>query len=520
MKLTVIQLLVAVVTIACSTQGAKILSVFPFPGPSQYIFISPLLKALAERGHEVTSVSTFPQTKPLKNFRDVAVMENSHVLEDILGEANAGKSLSFFEEITAFANIGKTLMPNVFTNKEFKKIMETEKFDLLIVEILGTEAFLGLGEYFKVPIIGVSTFGTANFIDYLVGNPLPVSYIPHMSLSYGNHMTLKERTINVLTEILDRLCFNYIVLPEQENLYRKYFPRAQLSLDEARKNVSLVLLNDHFTLRAPRPYVPNMIEVGGLHIKQKPDALSEDLQEYLDNAKDGAIYFSMGSNLKSKDLPEETLKTILKTFRGLKMKILWKFETDDLPNKPYNVLIRKWFNQPSILAHPNVKLFITHGGYLSTTETIFHGKPILGIPVIGDQHMNVKNAVKSGYALALALKDVTEDNFKLSIEELWNNPKYTVTAKRLSKRFRDQPLTPLETALYWVEYVLSHDGAPHMRNAGQYLTFVEYHNLDVLLLLAVGVIFLFILVIGIACLLKKLICKSTKSLKHSKIKKH
>ena len=61
--------------------SAKILSVFGYPGPSQYIMASTFLKALAERGHEVTSVSPFPQKKPLKNFRDIPVMENSKLFE-------------------------------------------------------------------------------------------------------------------------------------------------------------------------------------------------------------------------------------------------------------------------------------------------------------------------------------------------------------------------------------------------------------------------------------------------------
>lgn len=62
-------------------QGAKILSIFGYPGPSQYIMASALLKGLAERGHEVTSISTFPQKTPIKNFRDIAVMENSKIFE-------------------------------------------------------------------------------------------------------------------------------------------------------------------------------------------------------------------------------------------------------------------------------------------------------------------------------------------------------------------------------------------------------------------------------------------------------
>ncbi|XP_013113908.2 UDP-glucosyltransferase 2 [Stomoxys calcitrans] len=497
-------------------QGAKILSIFPYPGPSQYIYISALLKALAERGHEVTSISTYPQKEKLKNFRDVAVMENIHLFEGFIEEAASGEKKSYIQEFLELAEPGKLVVTNVLENAEVKKIMKNEKFDLIISEVLVSEALLGLGEHFKAPIVAVSTFGTINFIDYLVGNTSPLSYIPHISVPYGNHMSLKERAANLLMETVDQLCFNHFVLPLQEEIYRKYFPSAQLSLDQARKNVSLVLLNDHFTLRFPRPYVPNMIEVGGLHVKANPDPLTEDLQEYLDKASEGVIYFSLGSNIQSKDLSSNSLKVLLEGFRELKIKVLWKFEAEDLPGKPDNVLIRKWFNQPAILAHPNVKLFISHGGYMSTIETIFHGTPVLGLPIIADQFMNVKNAVKAGYALELQLNEMTKDSFKKTIKELWSNPKYSEAVGRLSKRYRDQPMTPLETAIYWVEYVLRNEGAPYMRNAGQDLSFMEYHNLDVFLLLAAGVILIFVVIFYAICSLKKMCFKAGKVSKNSK----
>uniref|UniRef100_A0A1I8P327 UDP-glucuronosyltransferase n=1 Tax=Stomoxys calcitrans TaxID=35570 RepID=A0A1I8P327_STOCA len=421
--------LVTSTTLIDTVQGAKILSVFPYPAPSKYIFISTLLKALAERGHEVTSISTFPQKEKLKNFHDIAVMENFHLFEEYLEEAASGGTKSYIHEFLELAQPGKLMVTNILENAEVKRIMKNEKFDLIILDVMVTEALLGFGEHFKAPMVAVSAFGTINFIDYLVGNTSPLSYIPHISVPYGNHMSLKERAVNMLSEIVDQLGFNHYILPLQEEVYKKYFPSAQLSLDQARKNVSLVLLNDHFTLRFPRPYVPNMIEVGGLHVKANPDPLTEDLQEYLDKASEGVIYFSLGSNVQSKDLSSNSLKVLLEGFRELKIKVLWKFEDEDLPGKPDNVLIRKWFNQPAILAHPNVKLFITHGGYLSTIETIFYGTPILGIPIFADQFMNVKNAVKAGYALELQLNEMTKDSFKKTIKELWRNPKYSEAVK-------------------------------------------------------------------------------------------
>ncbi|XP_073820293.1 UDP-glycosyltransferase UGT5-like [Musca autumnalis] len=517
--------LIASISVVEITQAAKILSIFPYSGPSQYIFISPLLKALAEKGHEVTSISTFPQKQPLKNFRDVPVMENSNSFDEIMTETTSseGKTKSFFQEYVEFTALGVDISSNVLENSEVKKLFQNEKFDLLIIEVMSTESLLGLGEYLQAPMIAVSTFGTISFIDYLSGNPSPPSYLPHISLPYDNHMSLWERTVNVLAYLLDDLCLNYLILPRQEAVYKKYFPNAKLSLDEARKNVSLVLLNDHFTLRAPRPYVPNMIEVGGLHIKQNPEPLEEDLQKFLDTSPEGVIYFSMGSNVKSKDLPPETLKAIIETFEELKIKILWKFELEELPNKPDNVIIRKWFNQPGILSHPNVKLFISHGGYLSTTETIFYGKPILGIPVMGDQFMNVKNAVRAGFALQLDLKSLTKELFKEKIQELWSNPRYTNAVRTLSKRFKDQPLTPLETAIYWVEYVLRHEGAPHIRNAGQDLSFIQYHNIDVYFILTGCIVVVLSLFIGLLCVVKRIVCgsrKQSRKSQNSKIKKN
>jgi UDP:flavonoid glycosyltransferase YjiC (YdhE family) len=79
-------------------------------------------------------------------------------------------------------------------------------------------------------------------------------------------------------------------------------------------------------------------------------------------------------------------------------------------------------NHEFITAHPNVKLFITHGGFLSTTETIYNGVPALAIPIMGDQNLNAQQIVNQGIGLSMSFKEITEEALTDKINELLTNP--------------------------------------------------------------------------------------------------
>ncbi len=69
----------------------------------------------------------------------------------------------------------------------------------------------------------------------------------------------------------------------------------------------------------------------------------------------------------------------LNAFKKLKLKVLWKWETEQMEGQPDNVMLSKWLPQQEVLAHPNVKLFVTHGGQSSFQETLCHKKPVVNI---------------------------------------------------------------------------------------------------------------------------------------------
>lgn len=153
-----------------------------------------------------------------------------------------------------------------------------------------------------------------------------------------------------------------------------------------------------------------------------------------------------------------------------------------------------------------MKIFITHGGLLSTIEAIHFGKPIIGIPVYGDQHLNAAKMETMGIGFKLAFSSLAEEKIYESITKILNDPIYDKTAKDLSKRFRDRPRSPLDEAIFWIEYVIRHKGAKFMKSPLLNLNFYESYMLDVILVVIVSAmtpIFIIKKIISYSCENKK-----------------
>ncbi|KAK9892168.1 hypothetical protein WA026_018370, partial [Henosepilachna vigintioctopunctata] len=153
-------------------------------------------------------------------------------------------------------------------------------------------------------------------------------------------------------------------------------------------------------------------------------------------------------------------QAILEALGELPYTVLCKWESEDFPGKPKNVILRKWFPQQAILAHPNVKLFVTQGGLQSSEEAIANAVPLVIIPFLGDQPMNAKILTKHGMAETIS-------------------PKYRTTAQELRSIFLDQPMSGIDKIIWWCEYVIRHKGAKHLRSPSADIPLYEYFMLDV-----------------------------------------
>lgn len=333
----------------------------------------------------------------------------------------------------------------------------------------------------------------------------PWSHVPNLLLHYDDNMNCFERFHNTFVSVMDWLIRQYIHLPHQAQIAEKYFaPLAPLpSIDYLLKNVSIILVNTHRSVLPPRPAMPGVVNVGGAHIKP-PKTLPNDLRTFLDEAQHGVIYFSLGTLLKSSQMPREKLNTFLHTFRMLKQRVIWKYESEKIADIPSNVMIRKWLPQSDILAHKNVVLFITHGGMFGNFEAIARGVPLLVIPFFADQHRNAFRVVKMGYGKSLNFVNMTQESLHEVLQAILKNDSYANKAKEISAIYGDNLVNPLDEAMFWIEYVCRHRGAKHLKSHAVEMPAYKILLLDVIVSTLFGVV----LLISLCFLCKKSLRKS------------
>ncbi|KPU76021.1 uncharacterized protein Dana_GF12119, isoform D [Drosophila ananassae] len=506
--------------------GARILAAFVFPASSHFMMTNAIIRELVKRGHEVTFITPFSLSKENlgPNYKEILIAQ-ANIWDPMKEMANVNSVLEMSDvnQLT-FLRMVNVLGPLstdfAFEQPEIQALVNAQdkvgKYDLLLVEQFYNEGILILSHLYKIPVVTVMTYGGTNYLSQLFGIVTPWSYVPHLYMPFSDRMPLWERTVNVFISGTEDLLRRYSYYPEQDAILKKHFANKLdrvPTIRELESNISAVLLNGYMPLTSPRPLAYNMIPVGGLHI-QKPKTLPENLQKFLDGTTHGAIYFSLGSQVRSSELPPEKLKIFLEVFGTLKQRVLWKFEDESLPNLPANVMVQKWMPQADILAHPNVKVFIAHGGNFGFQEAVHYGVPVLGMPVYADQYSNLNQGKKAGIALLMDYRKFTADELRENLLELLENPKFWNNMKKASKIFRDRPLSAMDTAMYWIDYVIEHRGAPHLVSVGVELPWYQFYLLDVIGL-GVAIVFLPIL-----CIL--LICRkcSRKNTQNKKVKKN
>lgn len=76
----------------------------------------------------------------------------------------------------------------------------------------------------------------------------------------------------------------------------------------------------------------------------------------------------------------------------------------------------------SILGHPKTKAFVTHGGANGVFEAIYHGVPMVGLPLFADQPDNIIYMKAKGAAVKLDWKTMSSAELLSALKTVINDP--------------------------------------------------------------------------------------------------
>ncbi|XP_019625539.1 PREDICTED: UDP-glucuronosyltransferase 2C1-like [Branchiostoma belcheri] len=195
------------------------------------------------------------------------------------------------------------------------------------------------------------------------------------------------------------------------------------------------------------------------------------------SGEDGVIVVSFGSMVKT--MSEEKREIFAAAFARLRQKVVWRYVGEKPTGLGENTKLLVWLPQNDLLAHPKTRAFITHAGSNGVYEALHHGVPMVCLPLFSDQPANAARVVARGLGVTLDFSTVTADQLYQAILHVLTNKSYRETAARLSRLHRDQPQSPMERAVWWIEHVIQHGGLPHLRARAVELPWYQYYLLDV-----------------------------------------
>ena len=372
----------------------------------------------------------------------------------------------------------------LFQDTKLLQTIKNSHFDFAIVDGIYPFGFYALAYKFDIPYAMLSI--PVAPLTYRI--PHLSSQVPNIFLLSGDKMSFFTRLLSFMMDMLEYVSYAYY----RGDFINKYVQEkkflSNLELIQAAK-LSFQIYDP--VLRFPRPKMPNVVFVGDI-MARKSQELSEDLTKLLNSAKDGAVVVSLGTMIES--LPVNLTNILYDALGQIKYLVIMKKAGIVPANLAKNIHLLEWIPQNDLLGHKNVKLFITHCGLNSVIEAVYHGVPIVGLPLAYDQPFNAFALDLKGYGKQLKWGDFKAKDLKEAIEEVLGNPVFGEKAKHMSMSFRDKMDTPAERVSFWIDHVLQH-GDGHLRTKAFNLNLFQFLMWDVylflLLVLIISLIFTF-----------------------------
>jgi MGT family glycosyltransferase len=186
-----------------------------------------------------------------------------------------------------------------------------------------------------------------------------------------------------------------------------------------------ILVNGVFGLEYERPLPPGITMVGPM-LPLATAPLPAELEAWLSDGPP-VVYCNLGTMVIA---PDVMLADMTKAFDSTAIRVLWILKAanaDRLPSpRPSSLRVMEWGPPPhAVLAHPNVKAFVSHCGINSVHESMVAGTPIVGIPMFADQRDMAVRVADAGTGVWIDKRRITAAALREALQRVMSEASFT-----------------------------------------------------------------------------------------------
>ena len=250
--------------------SAHILALVLYGSKNHRTSLFPVLKELAQRGHNVTFVTPFKSAEEVQGLREIEIKN--------LLFASSKFNFNWFEInrintvvmnvmlLKSLPVILEPILDLLMNNVELQEVLKNQQVNLVILDDSYHEFCLPLIDYLGAPFIMHSPSTGQPWTWNAIGASQELATSPVRFTSYNNEMVFRERLYNTILSVVLQFVRNFILIPNMDTINQKYFPNAR-PISVIEKEASLLFVAGKVESSWARLLPPTAIPLGALQVR-------------------------------------------------------------------------------------------------------------------------------------------------------------------------------------------------------------------------------------------------------------
>ena len=199
----------------------------------------------------------------------------------------------------------------------------------------------------------------------------------------------------------------------------------------------LTWIETHFLKDTPA-WTPEANQADLPPLSSPPEALPEELEDWLSRSSEPVVYISFGSLI---GLNEATYRAMGEGLKQLSCRVIWSSPLGDtdalraLAQDPRFQIV-SYVPQAELLKRKELACFVTHGGASSVQEAMLGGTPLLCVPLSSDNGYISGLVERLGVGKRLWKRELGKPAFVEALRALLTTPIYKLRAEEVADVLR------------------------------------------------------------------------------------